>query len=65
MKKNDELANQMSKKYSDTKNKLNLEITKTENNDLEHLILFFQNHENGVSLNYQPAVFPKALKQMA
>jgi DNA (cytosine-5)-methyltransferase 1 len=39
----------MSKKYSDIKHKLNLEITKTENNDLAHLTHYFQNHKNGVS----------------
>lgn len=44
----------MSKKYSDIKNKLKLEITKTENNDLAHLTHFFQNHENGVSQYYKP-----------
>jgi DNA (cytosine-5)-methyltransferase 1 len=49
LKKNNELATQMSKKYSDIKNKLKLEITKTENNDLAHLTHFFQNYKNGVS----------------
>lgn len=44
----------MSKKYSDIKNKLKLEITKTENNDLAHLTHFFQNHKNGVSQYYRP-----------
>lgn len=43
----------MSKKYSDIKNKLKLEITKTENNDLAHLTHFFQNHKNGVSQYYR------------
>lgn len=43
----------MSKKYSDIKNKLKLEITKTENNDLAHLTHFFQNHKNGVSQYYK------------
>ena len=51
--KNHELATQMSKKYSDIKNKLKLEITKTENNDLAHLTHFFQNHKNGVSQYYR------------
>lgn len=54
MKKNDELAAHMSKKYSDIKNKLKLEITKTENNDLAHLTHFFQNHKNGVSQYFRP-----------
>lgn len=54
LKKNHELATQMSKKYSDIKNKLKLEITKTENNDLAHLTHFFQNHKNGVSQYYRP-----------
>ena len=44
----------MSKKYSDIKIKLKLEITKTENNDLAHLTHFFQNHKNGVSQYYKP-----------
>ena len=44
----------MSKKYSDIKNKLKLEITKMENNDLAHLTHFFQNHKNGVSQYYRP-----------
>jgi DNA (cytosine-5)-methyltransferase 1 len=39
----------MSKKYTEVKAKLKLEITKTENNDLAHLTHFFQNHKNGVS----------------
>ncbi|CAD7808237.1 DNA-cytosine methyltransferase [Chryseobacterium aquaeductus] len=54
MKKNHELARQMGKKYSDIKDKLKLEITKTENNDLAHLTHFFQNHKNGVSQYYRP-----------
>jgi DNA (cytosine-5)-methyltransferase 1 len=44
----------MSKKYSDIKIKLKLEITKTENNDLAHLTHFFQNHKNGVSQYFKP-----------
>lgn len=44
----------MSKKYSDIKIKLKLEITKTENNDLAHLTHFFQNHKNGVSQYFRP-----------
>ena len=53
MKKNNELTSEMSKKYSDIKNKLKLEITKTDNNDLAHLTHFFQNHKNGVSQYYR------------
>lgn len=48
------IADYMSKKYSDIKNKLKLEITKTDNNDLANLTHFFQNHENGVSQYYKP-----------
>lgn len=44
----------MSKKYTDIKTKLKLEITKTENNDLAHLTHFFQNHKNGVSQYFRP-----------
>jgi DNA (cytosine-5)-methyltransferase 1 len=44
----------MSIKYSDIKNKLKLEITKSENNDLAHLTHFFQNYKNGVSQYYKP-----------
>ncbi|WP_064714949.1 DNA (cytosine-5-)-methyltransferase [Flavobacterium succinicans] len=44
----------MSKKYTDIKKKLKLEITKTENNDLAYLTHFFQNHKNGVSQYYRP-----------
>jgi DNA (cytosine-5)-methyltransferase 1 len=44
----------MSKKYSDIKAKLNLEIIKAENNDLAHLTHFFQNHKNGVSKYFRP-----------
>lgn len=43
----------MAKKYSDIRNKLKLEIKKTENNDLAHLTHFFQNHKNGVSQYYR------------
>ena len=43
----------MSKKYSDIKTKLKLEIAKTENKDLAHLTHFFQNHKNGVSQYYR------------
>ena len=54
MGKIDDIADQMSKKYSDIKIKLKLEITKTENNDLAHLTHFFQNHKNGVSQYFRP-----------
>ena len=54
--KNSDIANlNMSKKYSDIKDKLKLEITKTESNDLAHLTHFFQNHKNGVSQYYKSA----------
>ena len=53
--KNSDIADlNMSKKYSDIKDKLKLEITKTENNDLAHLTHFFQNHKNGVSQYFKP-----------
>jgi DNA (cytosine-5)-methyltransferase 1 len=42
------------KKYSDIKNKLKMEITKTSNNDLAHLTHYFQNHTNGVSEYFRP-----------
>lgn len=44
----------MSKKYSEIKSLLKLQITKTENNDLAHLTHFFQNHKNGVSQYFRP-----------
>jgi DNA (cytosine-5)-methyltransferase 1 len=44
----------VSKKYSDIKNKLKMEITKTSNNDLAHLTHYFQNHTNGVSEYFKP-----------
>ena len=45
----------MSKKYSDIKNKLKIEVTnKLIDNDLAHLTHFFQNHENGVSQYFRP-----------
>jgi DNA (cytosine-5)-methyltransferase 1 len=39
----------MSKKYSDIKAKLHIEVKKTTDNDLAHLTHYFQNHKNGVS----------------
>ena len=44
----------MSKKYSEIKTKLKIEITKTENNDLAHLTHYLQNHKNGVSQCLKP-----------
>jgi DNA (cytosine-5)-methyltransferase 1 len=44
----------VSKKYSDIKSKLKMEITKTSNNDLAHLTHYFQNHTNGVSEYFKP-----------
>lgn len=43
----------MSNKYTDIKNKLKLEITKTGNNDLAYLTHFFQNYNNGISEYYR------------
>ena len=44
----------MSKKYSDIKNKLKLEITKSENNELAYLTHYFQNYKNDVSKYFKP-----------
>jgi DNA (cytosine-5)-methyltransferase 1 len=44
----------MSKKYSDIKTKLKIEVTKTTDNDLAYLTYYFQNHRNGVSQYFQP-----------
>lgn len=44
----------MSKKYSDIKSKLKIEVSKTSDNDLAHLTHFFQNHKNGVSQYFRP-----------
>jgi DNA (cytosine-5)-methyltransferase 1 len=52
-KKNNEIASEMSKNYSEVKSKLKLEITKTENNDLAHLTHFFQNQDNAISQYYR------------
>lgn len=41
-------------KYSDIKNKLKLEIKKSDNNDLAYLTHYFQNHKNGVSQYFKP-----------
>ncbi|MEA5458959.1 DNA (cytosine-5-)-methyltransferase [Arcicella sp. LKC2W] len=45
----------MSKKYSEIKDKLKIEVTnKTIENDLAYLTHFFQNHKNGVSRFFRP-----------
>ena len=44
----------MSKKYSEIRKKLNIEVGKTTNNDLAHLTHYFQNHKNGVSQYFKP-----------
>ena len=44
----------MSKKYSDIKAKLQIEVKKTADNDLAHLTHYFQNHKNGVSQFFKP-----------
>lgn len=43
----------MSKKYSDIKAKLQIEVKKTGDNDLAHLTHYFQNHKNSVSKYYR------------
>lgn len=48
------LAELMSKKYSDIKSKLKIEVSKTSDNDLAHLTHYFQNHKNGVSQYFKP-----------
>ncbi|GAB1447187.1 DNA (cytosine-5-)-methyltransferase [Bacteroidota bacterium] len=45
----------MSKKYSDIRSKLKIEVTKSTDNDLAYLTHFLQNHKNGVSQYYKPA----------
>jgi DNA (cytosine-5)-methyltransferase 1 len=42
----------MSKKYSDIKSKLKIEINKLTDNDLAHLT-HFHNHDNGVSKYFE------------
>jgi DNA (cytosine-5)-methyltransferase 1 len=44
----------MSNKYTDIKNKLKLEITKSDTNDLAHFTHYLQNHKNGVSSYFRP-----------
>jgi DNA (cytosine-5)-methyltransferase 1 len=41
-------------KYSEIRKKLNIQISKTTNNDLAHLTHYFQNHKNGVSQYFKP-----------
>ena len=53
----------MSKKYSEIKAKLKIEITKTEDNNLAHLTHYFQNHQNGVSQYFKP-IATKYLTQL-
>jgi DNA (cytosine-5)-methyltransferase 1 len=40
--------------YTDIKNKLKLEIHKTDSNDLAHLTHYLHNHKNGVSQYFRP-----------
>jgi DNA (cytosine-5)-methyltransferase 1 len=54
LKKFDDIADSMSKSYSDIKNKLKLEITKSESNDLAYLTHFFQSPKNCVSQYFMP-----------
>jgi len=44
----------MSKKYTDIKTKLKIEVDKKTTNDLAHLTHYFQNHKNGVSQYFKP-----------
>lgn len=44
----------MSKKYSDIRTKLKIEVTKTTGSNLAHLTHYFQNHKNGVSQYFKP-----------
>ncbi len=44
----------MSRKYSDIKSKLKIEVVKTTDNDLAHLTHYFHNHRNGVSQFFEP-----------
>ncbi|MFD2725673.1 DNA (cytosine-5-)-methyltransferase [Hyunsoonleella rubra] len=45
---------EMSKKYSDIKEKLQIVVDKKTTNDIAHLTHYFQNHKNGVSQYYKP-----------
>ena len=44
----------MSKRYSDIKSKLNIEVTKDAGNDLAQLTHYFQNSKNGVGPYFKP-----------
>ena len=44
----------MSKKYSDIRTKLKIEVDKKTDNNLAHLTHYFQNHKNGVSQYFKP-----------
>lgn len=44
----------MSKKYSDIRSKLKIEVNRLTNNDLAHLTHYFQSYENGVSHYFKP-----------
>ena len=45
----------MSKKYSEIKAKLQIDISKSTDNGLAHLTHYFQNHKNGVSHYFKPS----------
>ncbi len=45
----------MSKKYSEIKAKLQIEVNKAADNGLAHLTHYFQNHKNGVSQYFKPS----------
>lgn len=45
----------MSKKYSEIKAKLQIEVNKATDNGLAHLTHYFQNHKNGVSQYFKPS----------
>lgn len=46
---------EMSKKYSDIKTKLKIEVSKTPSNSLAYLTHYFQNHNNGISKYFKSA----------
>lgn len=45
----------MSKRYSEIKTKLQIEVNKATDNGLAHLTHYFQNHKNGVSQYFKPS----------
>ena len=45
----------MKRKYSDIRETLKIEVTKSTDNDLAYLTHFFQNHKNGVSQYFRPS----------